>query len=155
MKKVTKMLPPKVHTANSLLDRISNIFYDVDKYISSNPDWVYYFFNPYEGNIELTNYIVKNANNWKDNITFSIDGISGSCVNITINIDDGSEEGINLKRYIYLSIFEENINRNKKIYEGKYKEIKINNLNEDINRLKEILKEKENELKTLEDGTLY
>ena len=99
--------------------------------------------------------MIENANNWKDNITFSIDGISGSCVNITINIDDGSEEGINLKRYIYLSIFEENVNRNKKIYEGKYKEIKINNLNEDINRLKEILKEKENELKTLEDGTLY
>ena len=136
---------------DNLTTRISDLIHDAQTYIESNSDWIYYFLNPIAGgNEELFKCMKTYPDEWEDYISFNIIYISGSFITIEINIDDGSEQGIAFKRYIYLPTFSETVDRNKKIYEGKLNEIKINNIKEDIEYLKKRLKEKEDELKILE-----
>ena len=134
-----------------LAKKIGDLFNEVEEYIASNPDWVYYFLNPLcGGNEELFECMKENPGGWEDYISFTVTNMNSGSVSIAINIDDGSELGICLKRYIYLPNFSETVNRNKKLYEGNLISCQLSNLKEDIDRLKEILKEKEDKVKELE-----
>ena len=81
----------------------------------------------------------------------NIININTTNIQISINIDDNSDSGIELKRYIYLPYFEESVSKNKKIYDGHYDEIRMKNLEDDINKLKSILEKKEAELANLKE----
>lgn len=135
----------------NLTKKIADLFNEVEEYIASNPDWVYYFLNPLcGGNEELFECMKENPGDWGDYISFAVTNMNSGSVSIAINIDDGSELGICLIRYIYLQNFSETVNRNKKAYEGKLISSQLSSLKEDIDRLKEILKEKEDKVKELE-----
>lgn len=135
----------------NLTKKIGDLINEVEEYIASNPDWVYYFLNPLgSGNEEICKCMTEHPDDWEDYILFSVINMSSASLTIDINIDDGSELGICLKRYIYLPIFSETVNRNKKLYEGNLISSRLSNLKEDIDRLKEILKEKEDKVKELE-----
>ena len=135
----------------NLTKKIGDLFNEVEEYIASNPDWVYYFLNPLcGGNEELFECMMENPGDWEDYISFSIINMSSASLSIEINIDDGSEFGIHLKRYVYLPNFSKTVTRNKRLYEGKLISSQLSNLKEDIDRLKEILKEKEDKVKELE-----
>lgn len=135
----------------NLTKKIGDLFNEVEEYIASNPDWVYYFLDPLcGGNEELFECMKENPGDWGDYISFAVTNMNSGSVSIAINIDDGSELGICLIRYVYLPNFSETVNRNKKAYEGKLISSQLSNLKEDINRLKEILKEKEDKVKELE-----
>lgn len=137
-------------------EKISNLLSEIDKYIRSNEDWVFYFLNPLAGtdggNKPLFDCMREHPEDWEYYIDFVITDISTSNVRIIINIDDNSDFGIELKRYIFLPHFEESVLRNKKIYDGHYDEIKMKNLEDDINELKSILEKKETELANLKEN---
>ena len=140
-----------IQMEENLTKKIGDLINEVEAYIASNPDWVYYFLNPLcGGNEELFECMREHPDDWEDYISFSIINMTSTSLSIDINIDDGSELGVSLKRYIYLLNFSETVNRNKKAYEGNLISSQLSNLKEDIDRLKEILKEKEDKVKELE-----
>ena len=133
-----------------LEEKMFAIIDEIEDYIYSNSDWVYYFLNPIAGgNKELFDCMKEHSDDWEEYISFGIVSITTCNVSITINITDGTESGINLNRHIYLPNFAETVERNKKLYDGKFNELKIKTIEEDIDRLKNLLHEKEEELKTL------
>ena len=138
---------------NCFTEKIGNLISEIDKYIRSNEDWVFYFLNPLAGtdgsNKPLFDCVEEHPEDWEDYIDFVIIDVNTTNIRISINIDDNSDFGIELKRYIFLPHFEESVSRNKKIYDGHYDEIKIKNLEDDINELKSILGKKKAELANL------
>lgn len=133
-----------------LEEKMIALIEEIEDYISSNSDWVYYFLNPLAGgNKELFDCMEEHPDNWEDYISFHIVSIINFNVSIIINILDETELGTELNRHIYLPTFAETVERNKKLYDGKLNEIRIENIESDIDRLKNLLQEKEEELKTL------
>ena len=131
-------------------EKMIALFSEIEDYISSNPDWVYYFLNPLAGgNKELFDCMEEHPDNWDEYISFRIVSIATCDVAIVINILDETELGADLNRHIYLPVFSKTVERNKKLYDGKFNEIRIENIESDIVRLKNLLHEKEEELKTL------
>ena len=136
-----------------LVSRINELERDIETYIESSPDWIYYFLNPSAGcNEEIFDCIKEHPDDWKDYIDFEISNISCSCIYIKIHIDDYTDCGITLGRYIYLINFKEIVERNKMLYDGKLDEIRRENIKADIINLKDALSKKEEELKKLENG---
>ena len=137
------------------VEKIGNLISEIDKYIRTNKDWVFYFLNPLAGtdnaNKPLFDCMEEHPEDWEEYIDFVITDINTTNVRININIDDNSDFGIELKRYIFLPHFEESVLRNKKIYGGHYNEIRMKNLEDDINELKDILVKKEIELANLKE----
>ena len=134
-----------------LVARIGGVTCDIEDYIASNSNWIYYFLNPLDGDDEeLFDCMREHPDDWDEYISFVISNISGPSVQIKIHIDDYTDCGIVLGRYIYLLNFEETIERNKMLYDGKLNEIRKKNIEEDIVRLKDALSKKEDELKRLE-----
>ena len=131
-------------------EKMIALFSEIEDYISFNPDWAYYFLNPLAGgNKELFDFIEEHPDDWEDYISFKIVSVTTCNVAIVINILDETELGTDLNRHIYLPTFAETVERNKKLYEGKFNELRIKNIEEDIDRLKNLLQEKEYKLKTL------
>ena len=139
----------------TFVEKIGNLISEIDKYIRSNKDWVFYFLNPLAGtdgaNKPLFDCMREHLEDWEEYIDFVIIDVNTTNVRISINIDDNSDFGIELKRYIFLPHFEESVLRNKKIYDGHYDEIRMKNLEDDINELKCILEKKEAELANLKE----
>lgn len=136
-----------------LVLRINELKRDIEIYIDSNPDWIYYFLNPLAGgNEEIFDCIKEHPDDWKDYIDFEVPNINGSYTSIKIHIDDYTDCGITFGRYINLLNFKETVERNKMLYDGKLDEIRRKNIEADIINLKDALSKKEEELKRLENG---
>ena len=135
-----------------LVTRISGLVSDITSYIASNPDWIYYFLNPLAGgNEELFDCVREHPDDWEDYIDFEIANVLSSVIQIKIHIDDYTDYGLVFPRYINLLNFEETVEKNKMLYDGKMDEIRKDGIKEDIARLKELLQKKEEELKKLEN----
>ena len=133
-----------------LITRSNELVSDITNYITSIPDWIYYFLNPIAGgNEELFDCIKEHPDDWEDYIDFYIPNINGSIVQIKIHINDYTDCGITFARYINLLNFEETVKKNKMLYDGKLDEIRRQNIEEDIIRLKDALNKKEEELRKL------
>ena len=138
-----------------LEEKIVALIDEIEEYISSNSDWVYYFLNPIAGgNEELFDCMKEHSDDWDEYISFRIVSIATCDVAIVINILDETELETDLNRHIYLPVFAKTVERNKKLYDGKFNEIRIKQVESDIIRLKNLLQEKENKLKTLKANQL-
>lgn len=134
-----------------LVARSNELLIAITTYINSNPNWIYYFLNPLaEGNDELFECMREHPNDWEDYINFEIANVSGSFIQIKIHIDDYTDCGLILPRYVNLLKFDETIKKNKMLYDGKLNEIRRKNIEDDIIYLKDALNKKEKELKKLE-----
>jgi len=134
-----------------LIAKSNELANDITNYIASIPNWIYYFLNPLAGgNEELFDCIKEHPDDWEDYINFEIYNISGGSIQIKIHIDDYTDCGITLGRYIYLLNFDETVKKNKMLYDGKMDEVRIKIIKEDIISLKDALNKKEEELKKLE-----
>lgn len=133
----------------NLINKCTEINKEIEEYIASNNDWVYYFLNPFAGgNEELFSVVKENPDNWDEYVDFTIINVTSTGIaHISINIDDNSELGISMRRYITLSNFNDTVAKNKKLYEGKLNDIRKNNLEEEIKYYEELLAKKKEELK--------
>ena len=139
-------------TEKNLVSNATNIISDIKKYISSNDNWIFYFINPLldsGNNKPLYDIIETYHDEWSDYIDFNVTSIGETFVGIDINVDDGSEDGIILHRYIYLNAFEDTVNRNMKIYGGGLNELRIKKVKEEIAHYESCLASKKEELERL------
>lgn len=137
---------------NDIIDETKGLVNKIQRFILSNKNWIFYFLNPLvnsDTNKLIENIVKEFPDEWEDYVNLEIYNISLSNVDVKIQIDEGDEYPTELKRCIYLPTFLDSVERNKKLCEGKLKEIKINNLKEEIERYKEYLEKKEKELNEL------
>lgn len=138
-------------TEENLYNNLFPAMNEIKKYILSNDDWIFYFVSNIScnnDNKQLFNIVSEYLEDWESYISLDFVSFSGPSIQVVITID--YENHINeFTRHIYLLNFEDTVNRNKKLYEGKLNEIMIKNLEEEISYHKNMIIEKENELNKL------
>ena len=132
----------------SLSLRINELFSDVENYILSNPDWIYYFAKPYACD-EIYMLLREYPHDWQDKVGLNIINFNQTSVKVSINIADGTETGNIVNRVIFLASFEDGVKTNKDIFKKDYDKLMIKYLKDDISRLKDALHKKEIELSQL------
>ena len=139
-----------------LIDKSVNLLKEIEVYIKSVPNWIYYFLPPTlktdSKNYPLKEYVLKHQDDWMDEIDISVINFNGESVKVELSFPPDEEAPV-FERYIILSHFESEVEFNKKAMDGQLNDYKIKELNEEISYHKEHLRRITLELnKLIEDG---
>ena len=139
-----------------LIDKSVNILKEIEVYIKSVPNWIYYFLPPTlktdSKNYPLKEYVLEHQDDWMDEIDISVISFNGASVKVELNLPPDEEAPV-FERYLILSHFESEVEFNKKAMDGQLSDYKIKKLNEEISYHKEQLRLATLELnKLIEDG---
>lgn len=139
-----------------LIDKSVNLLKEIEVYIKSVPNWIYYFLPPTlktdSKNYPLKEYVLKYQDDWMDEFDISVINFNGESVKVELSLPPDEEAPV-FERYIILSHFESEVEFNKKAMDGQLNDYKIKELNEEISYHKEHLRLATLELnKLIEDG---
>ena len=139
-----------------LIDKSVNILKEIEVYLKSVPNWIYYFLPPTlktdSKNYPLKEYVLEHQDDWMDEIDISVISFNGASVKVELNLPPDEEAPV-FERYLILSHFESEVEFNKKAMDGQLSDYKIKKLNEEISYHKEQLRLATLELnKLIEDG---
>ena len=139
-----------------LIDKSVNLLKEIEVYIKSVPNWIYYFLPPTlktdSKNYPLKKYVLEHQDDWMDNIDISVISFSEVSVKVELNLPPDEEAPV-FERYLILSHFESEVEFNKKAMDGQSNDYTIKELNEEISYHKEQLRLATLELnKLIEDG---
>ena len=139
-----------------LIDKNVNLLKEIEVYIKSVPNWIYYFLPPTlktdSKNYPLKEYVLEHQDDWMDNIDISVISFSEVSVKVELNLPPDEESPV-FERYLILSQFESEAEFNKKTMDGQLNDYTIKELNEEISYHKEQLRLATLELnKLIEDG---
>ena len=140
-----------------LIDKSVNLLKEIEVYIKSVPNWIYYFLPPTlktdSKNYPLKKYVLEHQDDWMDNIDISVISFSEVSVKVELSLPPDEESPVFFERYLILSHFESEVEFNKKTMDGQLSDYKIKKLNEEISYHKEQLRLATLELnKLIEDG---
>ena len=139
-----------------LIDKSVNLLKEIEVYIKSVPNWIYYFLPPTlktdSKNYPLKEYVLEHQDDWMDNIDISVISFNGASVKIELSLPPDEEAPV-FERCLILSRFESEVEFNKKAMDWQLNDYKIKELNEEISYHKEQLRLATLELnKLIEDG---
>ena len=139
-----------------LIDKSVNLLKEIEVYIKSVPNWIYYFLPPTlktdSKNYPLKEYVLEHQDDWMDNIDISVISFNGASVKIELSLPPDEEVPV-FERYLILSQSESEAEFNKKTMDGQLNDYTIKELNEEISYHKEQLRLATLELnKLIEDG---
>ena len=139
-----------------LIDKSVNLLKEIEVYIKSVPNWIYYFLPPTlktdSKNYPLKKYVLEHQDDWMDNIDISVISFNGASVKVELSLPPDEEAPV-FERYLILSHFESEVEFNKKAMDGQLNDYNIKELNEEISYHKEQLRLATLELnKLIEDG---
>ena len=139
-----------------LIDKSVNLLKEIEVYIKSVPNWIYYFLPPTlktdSKNYPLKKYVLEHQDDWMDNIDISVISFSEVSVKVELNLPPDEEAPV-FERYLILSHFESEVEFNKKATDGQLNYYKIKELDEEISYHEEQLRLATLELnKLIEDG---
>lgn len=139
-----------------LIDKSVNLLKEIEVYIKSVPNWIYYFLPPTlktdSKNYPLKKYVLEHQDDWMDNIDISVISFNGASVKVELSLPPDEEAPV-FERYLILSHFESEVEFNKKAMDGQLNDYTIKELNEEISYHKEQLRLATLELnKLIEDG---
>ena len=139
-----------------LIDKSVNLLKEIEVYIKSVPNWIYYFLPPTlktdSKNYPLKKYVLEHQDDWMDNIDISVISFNGASVKVELSLPPDEESPV-FERYLILSQFESEAEFNKKTMDGQLNDYTIKELNEEISYHKEQLRLATLELnKLIEDG---
>lgn len=139
-----------------LIDKSVNLLKEIEVYIKSMPNWIYYFLPPTlktdSKNYPLKEYVLEHQDDWMDNIDISVISFNGASVKVELSLPPDEESPV-FERCLILSQFESEVEFNKKTMDGQLSDYKIKKLNEEISYHKEQLRLATLELnKLIEDG---
>lgn len=139
-----------------LIDKSVSLLKEIEVYIKSVPNWIYYFLPPTlktdSNNYPLKEYVLEHQDDWMDNIDISVISFNGASVKVELSLPPDEESPV-FERYLILSRFESEVEFNKKTMDGQLSDYKIKKLNEEISYHKEQLRLATLELnKLIEDG---
>lgn len=139
-----------------LIDKSVSLLKEIEVYIKSVPNWIYYFLPPTlktdSKNYPLKEYVLEHQDDWMDKIDISVISFNGASVKVELSLPPDEESPV-FERYLILSRFESEVEFNKKTMDGQLSDYKIKKLNEEISYHKEQLRLATLELnKLIEDG---
>ena len=139
-----------------LIDKSVNLLKEIEVYIKSVPNWIYYFLPPTlktdSKNYPLKEYVLEHQDDWMNEIDISVISFNGVSIKVELNLPPDEETPV-FERYLILSHFESEVEFNKKAMDGQLSDYKIKKLNEEISYHKEQLRLATLELnKLIEDG---
>ena len=139
-----------------LIDKSVNLLKEIEVYIKSVPNWIYYFLpstlKTDSKNYPLKEYVLEHQDDWMDNIDISVISFNGASVKVELSLPPDEESPV-FERYLILSQFESEAEFNKKTMDGQLNDYNIKELNEEISYHKEQLRLATLELnKLIEDG---
>ena len=139
-----------------LIDKSVNLLKEIEVYIKSVPNWIYYFLPPTlktdSKNYPLKKYVLEHQDDWMDNIDISVISFNGASVKVELSLPPDEEAPV-FERYLILSHFESEVEFNKKAMDGQLNDYTIKELNEEISYHEEQLRLATLELnKLIEDG---
>ena len=139
-----------------LIDKSVNLLKEIEVYIKSVPNWIYYFLPPTlktdSKNYPLKEYVLEHQDDWMDEIDISVISFNGVSIKVELNLPPDEETPV-FERYLILSQFESEAEFNKKTMDGQLNDYTIKELNEEISYHKEQLRLATLELnKLIEDG---
>lgn len=125
-----------------LIDKSVNLLKEIEVYIKSVPNWIYYFLPPTlktdSKNYPLKEYVLEHQDDWMDNINISVISFNGASVKIELSLPPDEEAPV-FERCLILSRFESEVEFNKKAMDGQLNDYK-KELNEEISYHKEQLR---------------
>ena len=140
-----------------LIDKSVNLLKEIEVYIKSVPNWIYYFLPPTlktdSKNYPLKEYVLEHQDDWMDNIDISVISFNGASVKIELSLPPDEEAPV-FERCLILSRFESEVEFNKKAMDGQLNDYKIKELNEEISYHKEHLRRVTLELNKLIEDTI-
>ena len=139
-----------------LIDKSVNLLKEIEVYIKSVPNWIYYFLPPTlktdSKNYPLKEYVLEHQDDWMDEIDISVISFNGASVKVELSLPPDEEAPV-FERYLILSHFESEVEFNKKAMDGQLNDYNIKELNEEISYHKEQLRLATLELhKLIEEG---
>ena len=142
--------------AQELIDESINLLKEIETYIKSVPNWIYYYLPPTlksnSSHYPLKEYVLEHQDDWMDNIDISVNCFNGVSVKVELRLPPDEEYPV-FEGYLILSHFESDVEYNKKAMDGQFNDYKIKELNEEIAYHKEQLRLATLELnKLIEDG---
>lgn len=133
---------------DELTDRSYKLIRNIEEYILSNEDWPYYYLSTdMNVNTALLELIKDHPRDYEDYINFKVNSVHRGSVSVIITLDDDNNTTMN--RWLNLATFEEAVERNKKLVEGRVKELQIEELKAEIKYHQEEMAKKEKYLKEL------
>ena len=138
--------------AIDLINRAFDLIKDVSAYILSNEDWIYYFINPKDKNVNrpIFDIIKEHPDCWKEYVTLKVSSFNGVSASVTIEMEDEYGEPHTYQRYIVLSSFNPDVEYNKKAMSGELNKLLIKEMNEQIDYFNVKIKELKARIKELE-----
>lgn len=142
--------------AQELIDESIKLLKEIEAYIKSVPNWIYYYLPPTlksdSKNYPLKEYVLDHQDDWMDNIDISVISFNGVSVKIELSLPPDEEAPV-FERYLILTHFESDVEYNKKAMDGQLNDYKIKELNKEIAYHKEQLRLATLELnKLIEEG---
>ena len=126
-----------------LIDKSVNLLKEIEVYIKSVSNWIYYFLPPTlktdSKNYPLKEYVLEHQDDWMDNIDISVISFNGTSVKVVLSLPPDEEAPV-FERYLILSHFESEVEFNKKAMDGQLNDYTIKELNEEISYHKEQLR---------------
>lgn len=128
-------------------DRYNSLKHDIREYIVNTPHCIMYWIR----NEEVQRFIEEYSDDYED--MFDIDVLSVSLSpSIRITFDEHPDEVTNIVRFCDLLTFRDSVNESYLKWNGKIKEIRIENLNNDLKFYKRKVAETEELLKMEEEN---
>ena len=131
--------------AKEIIDRITSIEKEVYNYITNTEHWLFYWIT----NKEVQDFIKEYPEDYEDRIHLSIYSLSPSSTQVEITFDDHPDRIVHIQRYGVISTFRDSVKARWMEWNGKVKDMQINEKEKELAYYKEKVVETEKEIKEL------
>lgn len=141
--------------AQELVNKSLALIGEIEKYILSVPNWLFYWIPPTlkedSKNQLIKDFIIEHPDDWEENVSLKVCDVGGISVKVQIHIMMDDEDRL-FERYLVLPHFAMDVEYNKKAMDGQLNDIRIKELNDEIAYHKKQLKLAEEELNKLRES---
>lgn len=129
---------------NDIIANIAEARHDVYKFITETPNWLFYWIT----NKEVQQFIEEYPDNYEDMVSLEINDLSNSC-SCKIIFEDHPYEIEAITRFCVLSTFRETTKAKWMQWNGRVKEMKLEELNKELESYKDMVTKTEAKIKEL------
>ena len=127
-----------------IIENIAEARQDVLQYITDTEHWLFYWIN----NKEVQQFIEEYPDDYEDKVSLEIDNLSGSC-SCKIIFEDHPHEIEAITRFCVLSTFRDSTKAKWMQWNGRVKEMKLEQLNKELESYKDMVTKTEDKIKEL------
>lgn len=129
-----------------IINRICDIYEDVQKYIYETDHWLFYWIT----NKEVQNFIKEYPNDYENRVSLIVNEVSTAC-RVIIKFKTHPDDVEYIQRYCQLVTFRNSVEARYTEYKGNIKEYQLKELRETLEYYKRMVEKTENKIKAMEE----